>query len=77
MFALQRLRRLMFSDKFYVLYGGGGFEGVMMGSGVGRPEFKAWENKVHPRVPDPDDRRGDQLRRGQVCYSTTFVIQIG
>ncbi|CAN0192804.1 unnamed protein product, partial [Ectocarpus sp. 12 AP-2014] len=60
----KRLRRLVFSDNFYILYGGVGWGG--MGSGdVERVEEKRWINKPHPRLSDPDDRRGAQLRRGQ------------
>ncbi|CAM9590049.1 unnamed protein product, partial [Scytosiphon promiscuus] len=60
----KRLRRLVYSDRFYILYGGVGWGG--MGSGdVERVEEKRWVNKPHPRLPDPDDRRGAQLRRGQ------------
>ncbi|CAM9792086.1 unnamed protein product, partial [Ectocarpus sp. 8 AP-2014] len=60
----KRLRRLVFSDNFYILYGGVGWGG--MGSGdVERVEEKRWINKPHPRLADPDDRRGAQLRRGQ------------
>ncbi|CAN0200521.1 unnamed protein product [Pylaiella littoralis] len=60
----KRLRRLVFSDKFYILYGGVGWGGMGSG-GVERVEEKRWVNKPHPRLPDPDDRRGDQLRRRQ------------
>lgn len=56
---------MVFSDNFYILYGGFGWGG--MGSGdVERVEEKRWVNKPHPRLADPDDRRGAQLRRGQV-----------
>lgn len=65
----KRLRRLVFSDKFYILYGGVGWGGMGSG-GVERVEEKRWVNKPHPRLPDPDDRRGDQLRRRQVCANT-------
>lgn len=61
----QRLRRLVFSDRFYILYGGVGWGG--MGSGdQGRVEETRWVNKPHPRLADPEDRKGDQVRRGQV-----------
>ncbi|CAM9474289.1 unnamed protein product, partial [Ectocarpus fasciculatus] len=60
----KRLRRLVFSDNFYILYGGVGWGG--MGSGdVERVEEERWINKPHPRLADPDDRRGAQLRQGQ------------
>lgn len=59
------MRRLVFSDSFYVLYGGVGWGGMGSG-GQERVEETRWVNKPHPRLADPDDRRGDQLRRGQV-----------
>lgn len=37
-----------------------------MGSGIELVEEKRWINKPHPRLADAEDRRGAQLRRGQV-----------
>lgn len=69
--APQRLRRMMFSEGFHILYGDVGFGevgigSVGIGSGLERTEVEAWINKAHPRLPDPDGRRSAQLRRGQV-----------
>lgn len=73
---IQRLRRLVFSDKFYSLYGGIGWGGA---GGMGSPEIEVvgqerWINKPHPRLADPTDRRSAQLRRGQVILECTTLL---
>ena len=80
----QRLRRLVFSGKFYVLYGGVGWGGggagpgtggaAGMGTGIEIVEEKRWVNRPHPRLGDPEDKRGAQLRRQQVSYGTTSSV---
>lgn len=57
----QRLRRLMFSDKFHVLYGG-----EVSSSSANVVNEKRWVSHPHPRLEDPSNRRGAQLRRVQV-----------
>lgn len=64
---LQRLRRLVFSDRFFVLYRTTEDSGER--DGVLALDEKRWANRSHPRLADPEDRRGEQLRRGQVGSS--------